>query len=449
MIIGDKNISLLQVACMVGETVTVPSVKVKLEHPSGSVEEVSYSNCKCLDTRLSSVNLSDNINMFSKRKPIDTPNSPTEYSEWWKGTDGKCGIDIPTFTSIGDFDEISDFIQKNKTWVRKKPLGGQYSPYRLSYFSQYDSYAEPFFRLNLDGSPIIVSMDLETTLTIRAYSMINSSDTGLRWSDFNTVQLNLCKCYLGVYIVEDRASSPMELFCTSESTIDSTDSEIVISLNSDDTFREGDYYIYFFLSDHIIQQGSSTDPSTDGYKYYPIYTDNLKNYPIKMTYTTSFPIDFLITRVNEVASSDSLNTMSFRDISWYETIDSDSLTIGKYTLFKISVKNRKNSAITINKEDISIQIINHWGEAYTVTSSKITGKPFLYLTDSNLSPVNSVSVSASATEHIIVCIEDFIYGAGDSVEPKMIWTLNFGTNPEGYEEQDFLPQVTQDINVTA
>ena len=449
MIIPKSNISLLHVACAVGETATAASVKVNLQHPDGTTEEVTYSNCKCLDTRLSSVNLSDNVNLFAKYKPMYTPYAPGETENWWKGDDGKCGIYIPTFTSRGSLDEVVNFIKSNPTWVRNKPAGGQYFPYRLGFFSGYDTHAAPFFYLNLDGTPLLIYMNLTTTLTIKAYSKVNSSDTGLRWTDFDAGNLNLNKCYLGVYI-ENRDNPTHYLFCTSEATIDSTDSEIVIRLNEGDTFYEGVYDIYLFLSSQIIRQGendSINDPSTDGYRYYPIYTGDLKNYPIQLTYTTSFTINFLINSVDEVASSDSYSTMNFQPISRYGSYDAEALQIRKYTLFKITVQNKNTTAISINKSEIVIGLANHLGEYFNISSQQVVGKPYLYLMTDALNAVNEVSIPGSATQTIIVCIADLILGGGDDLDATMVWDLTFGNMPEDYDEQDFYPFVSQSLKL--
>lgn len=69
MTMSSTNISLLRAACEVGETKTVSSVTVNLQHSDGTTEQVTYSNCKCLDTRLSAINTSDSVNKYSRFRP--------------------------------------------------------------------------------------------------------------------------------------------------------------------------------------------------------------------------------------------------------------------------------------------------------------------------------------------------------------------------------------------
>lgn len=428
MPIAETNISLLNVASIVGEKYT-------------------ENGTEYLDTRLSAVCTSDNINMFSKKKPLNTLYNPSTNDNWWKGNDGRCGIIINEYKTDEYFGEAYVKAAKD-SWKFNKPLGSQGGPYRLSFFGGYEHHAAPCFSLNLDGSPLLVYMDKTTTLTIRATSNLNSSNTELRWSDFNANNFQLNKCYLGVYIV-NRDKPTFKLMCTATSTIDSSDSEIVVKFNEGDTFLEGNYDIYFLLSSKIIRQGvnnQENDPDKQGIIYYPLYTGNLKNYPISMEYTTSFANNVALISVDEVATSDSYSTMSFQPISRYGGYGTEALWLNNYTLFKVTVKNRKNKAITFNNSELMIEVTNQWENIYDITSSQSSYNPYLYLMDDNLSQIDSISLDANEQIQIIIGITNLSAASGGDFVTD-VWQLRFGTIPVGYTEGKFYPYLTQDLYV--
>lgn len=68
---------------------------------------------------------SDNINMFSKKKPLYSEN--TNSAEWYKGYYSDYGIEIPNYIQGGT----------SQNWTYKKPTGGSTSPYKLGHFRGY------------------------------------------------------------------------------------------------------------------------------------------------------------------------------------------------------------------------------------------------------------------------------------------------------------------------
>lgn len=83
------------------------------------------------------------INMWSLRKPVHIANTPfpDRNSEWWRGTNNNCGIEVPI---VGLYTSIKTYYEGNLNgWWYDRPRGGSASPYRLGDFMLYYNKAEP------------------------------------------------------------------------------------------------------------------------------------------------------------------------------------------------------------------------------------------------------------------------------------------------------------------
>lgn len=117
MIIPKTNIQLLRhVACTIGEV----------------------TNGK-LDTRLSKLCTSNNINIWSKYKPVIHAFT-TRPSDWWKGSNKDCGISIRQHSSAADL--INSVVDGTAQYSHNKPANN----YRLGDFAGYNPNAEPVLR---------------------------------------------------------------------------------------------------------------------------------------------------------------------------------------------------------------------------------------------------------------------------------------------------------------
>lgn len=98
------------------------------------------------------------INMWSKKKPVHIEGALFHTTDdWWKGTDGTCGIDytnaiatsvdnIPgkySLIPIGGTDGLTLIGESTNGWNYNPPKGGAKSPYRLEDFNGYDHNAAP------------------------------------------------------------------------------------------------------------------------------------------------------------------------------------------------------------------------------------------------------------------------------------------------------------------
>lgn len=87
--------------------------------------------------KLSVLCTSSKINMWSLRKPVHIAytNFPDRNSEWWRGTNNNCGIEVPI---VGYYDQIKNYYDGNLNgWWYDRPRGGAASPYRQGDFALY------------------------------------------------------------------------------------------------------------------------------------------------------------------------------------------------------------------------------------------------------------------------------------------------------------------------
>lgn len=77
------------------------------------------------------------INMWSRYKPVHIANTTAvdRDSDWYKGTDGDCGIKVKHTTSYLLLPEMYESGESD--WEYKPPQGGSFSPYRLADFDKY------------------------------------------------------------------------------------------------------------------------------------------------------------------------------------------------------------------------------------------------------------------------------------------------------------------------
>mgnify|MGYP006934503021 FL=1 len=130
MIIPKKDIQLVRhVACTIGEVV----------------------NGK-LETRLSKLCTSDNINIWSRSKPVI--HSFTERpSDWWKGSNKDCGIAIREHSSAADL--IASLLSGESQYSHNRPENN----FRLGDFAGYHPTVQPALR----DSPMSETLYQSTT----------------------------------------------------------------------------------------------------------------------------------------------------------------------------------------------------------------------------------------------------------------------------------------------
>lgn len=140
------------------------------------------------------------LNMWSKKKPIVDSRLFIALSTWkngaWKGTDGRCGITIPTYASVSAFRTAVD--NGTTGWSYTPPNGTSAQPRRLGDFRGYDTDAHnPIGAIATNGlrdANNYVQFDIDVLIPS------GTSDTNLTLADLVVNGTALSSYYLGVYL---------------------------------------------------------------------------------------------------------------------------------------------------------------------------------------------------------------------------------------------------------
>ncbi|MDR1882987.1 MAG: hypothetical protein LBR26_09455 [Prevotella sp.] len=100
-------------------------VRNALDYPSLSLGAL----CSC-----------NKINKWAKYKPVRNNFTSERPSNWWKATGGRCGLDIPSYTTI---EAMMTAVKNGIDYTYQQPRGGTSEPYRLGDFAGYDPLAMP------------------------------------------------------------------------------------------------------------------------------------------------------------------------------------------------------------------------------------------------------------------------------------------------------------------
>lgn len=131
--------------------ITIPFT---FEANSGDVQTAVGNGSDDLETVIKN----GNIKPWAKYKPVRysdwntdgqlaSDNTWKSSADWWRGGDGKCGLDISVFSDLGSPSNTSTFLGKLKegqlSWGYNRPRGGNYNePYRVLDFNCYNSNAD-------------------------------------------------------------------------------------------------------------------------------------------------------------------------------------------------------------------------------------------------------------------------------------------------------------------
>lgn len=178
----------------------------------------------------------ENINMWSKKKPVvlNTP-TPDRSGNWWKGSNGNCGIVPKQVNSYTNLPTLYTNDWKNDDlngWIYSKPNGTTIAPYRLADFGGYNHNALPPF--SNFSVPYTVA---QNSNSFQCDSMIPmGGDYQLVLSDVGILE----DCYFGVYIVKQGQTSGKRATSTSVDSGSVTFQTI--------GFSTGTYTAYPFIS---------------------------------------------------------------------------------------------------------------------------------------------------------------------------------------------------------
>ena len=194
---------------------------------------------------------STSINPWAKYKPVrSTFALGSRPSDWWKGDDGWCGLDVSE-AKVSSTTDVSNIIlkfslDKKNGWKHAAPRSGV-DDSRMLDFAGYNHNAQPFV-----GSftlPNRWAQDI--TDLVPVYFTLTEDVSG---ADYLTYyDLPLSNMYLGVALVNTDDNSKIYR-CTNETTIENSGFNVEFSAKYID---EGTYDVYPFISDRIMPLGTN------------------------------------------------------------------------------------------------------------------------------------------------------------------------------------------------
>ena len=180
------------------------------------------------------------INMFAKYKPIvNISLSPYSNANWWKGTDGNCGLVLRSAGNPATIAGIMDEDTVNE-WTYIRPTGTiGVSPFRFLDFNGYYRLAEA----PTGGISAPESVMAGTTVTV---TLILQQDgtSSLLLKDIQTAS----QCYLCLYVTHSGGSYIV--------TGDKCDGDTATASIDTTGWANGTYQIYAMLSSAPIAQTS-------------------------------------------------------------------------------------------------------------------------------------------------------------------------------------------------
>ena len=196
-----------------------------------------------------------NVNKWSKHKPVIQPHVNVDgLLDWWKAFDGKCGLNIPVYTSAGAITTVGSFLYslKNKTydWEYVKPIGGTTSPYRLADFRNYEhSAVMPIASMPSYNAFVDINNDIQIDLEV---IVEYPNDYNLTLQDITHQGVDMTNYYLGVMLY--KPANNTFIIGTSQSKISTGDLTIILNDMSSNT---GVWKAAFFMSSVALTQGGT------------------------------------------------------------------------------------------------------------------------------------------------------------------------------------------------
>ena len=231
-------------------------------HVSDIRDVVAYDSLK-----LGTLIKSGSINKWAKFKPVrqavvsfasqlDGQKKWKSTSDWWKGTDGQCGLAFTTATSLGNASSYGSFLYSlrmgNMGWTYARPRGQGRSPkewFRTLDFLQY----APAAPAPIDSMPDSIMLRSDDRLVVQP--VMNRGDAySLHLTDFAVGGTSLEDFYLGILVYR---YSDLFTFKTSDQPL-GTEDPVVTFTNMLAYAGRTATIVPFLSSKRIATQG--TDP---------------------------------------------------------------------------------------------------------------------------------------------------------------------------------------------
>lgn len=385
MIIDENNISLTYVASVLGDTVEQDGVQY-------------------LDTRLSSVCTSDNINKWAKSKPVVL--SPTalaslksgtmlkNITDWQKSANGMFGLTAGVTNDMTLQSIVSDYPE----WGYTKPQGGTNQPFILGFFANYSTDAYPPLATN-------VKINSERKINKQQSSVISFIVTTNRSGTQELISINefeskLRNYYLAVILRKENTST--YYWYTAENTIASSGTNIDMTISGEPFNNQtGRWEAIYCLAANRKMQGEETSEAA----FYPIPFGDNYHYKetIEIVETSAFSLSnfYINTTINNNLFMDANVYLPSRDNNSY-FVTSGALWI-RCTIKNLSETNSmtllsssfrlKAPSYYMTQESVPISLRNANKETISSLSLAANQEAVIYIGTDNLFNVKNNAIT--------------------------------------------------------
>lgn len=242
--------------------ITWDEIRDTLNENGGSVTNVASTAFKS----------SANINWAARYKPVPYAIAfNDEDSNWWKASDGKCGVDYPVYSKTSSVDGNDE-----SSWSPNLPSGGEDEPFRLGDFAGYNPDAKLISSVSVQpsGDVNIGSSGTKSNLMIQFKDNINTNAL-----DFSEIKYSSSKTlddlYFGVVAIKTSGASH-GVVSLSETMADGSDDHLAyVGLNDGIFASTGAYDLHpvLFIDTQDAEYSSSSFTCSD---YIPLPIDPVR-----------------------------------------------------------------------------------------------------------------------------------------------------------------------------
>lgn len=323
--------------------------------------------------------ISDNVNMWSKYKPVVyAADSTASNANWYKGIDGQCGLAISWFGS--DFSTID-----SSTWTRFKPFGTAQSPYRLGDFRNYNHNAVPVLSTN-KTEDVVVNRGTDSYWYFYPNIYSGTDTTNLKYSD-----IYLGSKYLGDYYVALQVTDgSYSIFACATNTI-ANKGYIKLDLSAIPSSWIGNRQTlrFFICGDSFSQKTSWT---VQDYQYCMWQNSNNKT-TLGITVKEDAMFNIRINGLNTAVQSSAANYVAYSN---YITTDTArELNVNGYVYYLCTFTNRSSGSFQIPLSSIRGRSTNWWSGSISRTV------PVVYTT-SGTQVSSAITLTANSTSQYVL-----------------------------------------------
>ena len=344
--------------------------------PNNNISIMDVRNCLGYPSMdLGTLCICDNVNMWSKHKPVIWHSNTTDDNpNWYKATDGKCGIEIP---SLGSNFNIID----TSTWTRQKPGGGSGAPFRLGDFRGYNHNAKPLVSTNLIDD-ITVNRGSNSTWDFYPNIITNADSSNLSLDDISLGGKKLGDCYVAVRIDYNGYT----VYACSASTIRNYP-KISVNLSSFSSNMIGQKMTarFFICGDYFAQKTSWIIQDIQ----YCMYSDSTNKTSIGFTVKE---VSMFTIRIDSIGKT--LN--SYSSVSNYASSNNAlQLNIAGDVYLLCTMTNKTSGTYQVPLTNLLGNSSNWWGAAFQKS-------PVAFYNTSGSIISSSISIPPNGTAQIVI-----------------------------------------------